>query len=112
MAEPADASLEWVEVGMLAEFPEGSGQSVQLGNRPVAVFNVGGTLFACKNLCPHQGDALHTGRVENGAVICAGHDWGFDLTSGECTSGGGVVVGARVRTYPVRVDAGRVSLGR
>lgn len=109
MSEP-DAEL--VDVGALEDFPVGAGKMVRLGKREIGVFNVDGTLFACKNLCPHQGDPLHCGPVENGAVMCTGHDWKFDLTTGECVGGQGVERGASVRVYPVRVVDGRVNLER
>jgi nitrite reductase/ring-hydroxylating ferredoxin subunit len=103
----SDPLVELVDVGALEDFPVGEAKVVRLGKREVAVFNVDGELFACKNLCPHQGDPLHCGPVENGAVMCTGHDWTFDLKTGACVAGYGVV-----RTYPVRIVDGRVHLER
>lgn len=107
-----DPGVELIDVGALEDFPVGEAKVVLLGKREVAVFNVDGELFACKNLCPHQGDPLHCGPVEDGAVMCTGHDWKFDLATGACVGGYGVERGASVRTYPVRIVDGRVHLER
>jgi nitrite reductase/ring-hydroxylating ferredoxin subunit len=40
------------------------------------------------------------------SVICVGHDWRFDIKSGECHS----VPGVRVRTYEVIVEGDEVKI--
>lgn len=107
-----DPDAELHDVGAVTDFPLGEGRRVRLGKHDVAVFHLDDGFFACKNLCPHQGDPLHHGRLEGCAVICLGHDWKFDLRTGDCVAGGGVAVQSRVRTYPVRIVDGRVQLER
>ncbi|MFC5973985.1 Rieske (2Fe-2S) protein [Halomarina salina] len=41
-------------VGYVDDFPEGEGVAVDAGGVDVAVFNVGGELFAIHNNCPHK----------------------------------------------------------
>lgn len=41
-------------IGHLEDFPEGRGVPVEVGNIPVAVFNVDGELFAVQDNCPHK----------------------------------------------------------
>ena len=107
-----DPDVELHDVGAVEDFPLGAGRVVRLGKHEVAVFRLEDGWYACKNLCPHQGDPLHSGRLEGCAVTCLGHDWKFDLRSGACVEGGGTATGARLRTFPVRVVDGRVVVER
>ena len=95
-----------VDVGPVAEFPAGAARRVRVANRDVAVFHIDGAFYAVKDACPHQGDPLSRGRLDGCAVVCPGHDWVFDLRTGQCTGGGGL--GARLSAFPVSVVAGRV----
>lgn len=54
----------------------------------VAVWNVGGTLYAVGDVCPHRGWILSEGPLERDArgdlhVVCPGHHWRFSLADGE-----------------------------
>jgi nitrite reductase/ring-hydroxylating ferredoxin subunit len=88
-------------IGKLADFPEGRGVEVRLGARRIAVYRLGGELFALKNICPHAGDSLHELPPVGGAAVCRGHGWRFDLRSGRCVKGSPE---ARVAVYPVRLE--------
>ncbi|MEK7467201.1 MAG: Rieske (2Fe-2S) protein [Planctomycetota bacterium] len=91
-----------VTVATVDQVPPGCALRVNIQAREIGLFNHGGQLFAIKNLCPHMGDALHKGKVtELGRVVCPGHAWHFDLSTGKCTSG---QTEASVRTYPVVVQ--------
>lgn len=96
------------KVATLQEIPPGCALRVQVDAREIGLFNVDGTIYAIKNLCPHYGDALHKGKVtDQKRVVCPGHGWHFDLATGVCTSGS---QDARVRTYEVVVKEGEVFL--
>jgi nitrite reductase/ring-hydroxylating ferredoxin subunit len=49
-----DEMAEYV-VGKLNEIPEGKAIAVEAGRRTIAVFRVGGKLYAIANRCPHKG---------------------------------------------------------
>jgi nitrite reductase/ring-hydroxylating ferredoxin subunit len=116
-----------VEVGSIDELPPGSRRIVVpfRGRAGIGVFNVNGTYHALRNLCPHKSGPLCTGRisgrvvsdapptVENanltierdGEIIrCPWHLWEFEIATGRCL----VDAKARVKTYPVVVEDGRV----
>jgi nitrite reductase/ring-hydroxylating ferredoxin subunit len=38
-------------------------------------------------LCPHKGSPLLGGLVRNGALVCPGHWYAFDLDTGTCRNG-------------------------
>ena len=50
MAEPGTRH----RVGRAADLPPGRHVVVRAGNRELGIFNIGGTLHALPNLCPHQ----------------------------------------------------------
>ena len=92
------------KVGPLRRFPESRGVAVQVGGVQVAVFNVGGQLFALKDACPHMGASLAEGQVEGQRVTCQWHGWSFDLHNGES----GRRSGACARVYELEVRDGEV----
>jgi nitrite reductase/ring-hydroxylating ferredoxin subunit len=73
---------------------------LRAGSYDVAVFDVGGELYAYENACPHQGGPIGEGVVENGTVTCPWHAWCFDLRSGSMTLGDF----ARLRRFQLRVE--------
>lgn len=59
-----------------------------VGGNPVAVWNVEGRLHALGDICPHRGFVLSEGALikeKDGtmSVVCQGHFWRFDLTTGQ-----------------------------
>lgn len=67
------------------DLPEGKSMVVQgPEGLSVALFNLGGQVFALENRCPHMDGPLGEGDVENGIVTCPWHGWQFDITDGAC----------------------------
>ena len=105
-----------VVVCALDELKPGQRREVQLGGADgVTVFNVGGQLYALRNLCPHKGGPLCRGRLrphvaspgvgqwvferENEIIKCPYHNWEFDITTGRALYDSRL----RVKTYRVEV---------
>jgi 3-phenylpropionate/trans-cinnamate dioxygenase ferredoxin subunit len=104
--------------------PPGSQRRVEIDGRAIAIFNVGGTFRALRDVCPHQGAELSGGTVvrsvtadQPGAyevdakrvlVKCPWHGWEFDLETGQswCDP-----ARQRTRSYPVSVEAGAALVG-
>jgi nitrite reductase [NAD(P)H] small subunit len=123
----------WVRVSPCESIPPREGRSVTIGEREIAIFNLGpstrleagpstelGTspstelgasdeFLATDNQCPHKGGPLCDGILAGRAVVCPLHAWKINLDSGTIERPSGVA-GGGVRTYPVRVDAGVVSV--
>jgi len=103
------------------ELPAGTRRIVDLGGRSIGVFNVGGELYAVRNACPHKGAPLCEGTIggtmlpsdpkeyvygmEDRVLRCPWHGWEIDLATGRPVFDPDR---ARVRTYPVTVEAGNV----
>jgi nitrite reductase (NADH) small subunit len=66
---------------------------------PICLANIGGTLSAIGNICPHRLGPLGGGWVEDGKVLCPWHAWAFDVTTGEAAP----PEEAKVSVYPLRV---------
>jgi len=64
------------------ELPPGESAVVDRTAEPVAVFNMGGALYACTDTCPHAGGPLHDGFIDGTTVTCPWHGWCFDLAAG------------------------------
>src|SRR5205085_2180012 len=116
-----------VVVGPADAFPPGTRRIVVpfRGRAGIGVFNVGGTYYALRNLCPHKAGPLCTGRVsgrvvaarpptmddsgldlvrEGEIIRCPWHLWEFDLLTGTCL----VDPKVRVKMYPVSIEDGAV----
>jgi 3-phenylpropionate/trans-cinnamate dioxygenase ferredoxin subunit len=100
--------LRWMPVGKSEEWKDGEGRPIQIGPRRLGVYRQGDTFHALKDVCPHAGVALSKGPVEDGAVMCVGHGWTFNLMTGEIGRGPS---GHKVAVYPVRVVNGVVEVG-
>ena len=51
---------EFVEVAGLEQVPPGTGTTFTVADKPVAVFNVGGTIHAMSDGCLHHGSSRYT----------------------------------------------------
>jgi len=82
----------FVEVAKKSELPENSGTYVEVEGNQIALFNLGGEIYALDNACTHVGGPLSQGRVEEGEVECPWHGSRFDIRTGE------------VKMFPARKD--------
>jgi nitrite reductase/ring-hydroxylating ferredoxin subunit len=95
---------EFVETARLDELPMGQGTVVTIANRDVALFNVGGTIYAIENACLHQGQSLGSSSLDGCVVTCRAHGWRYNVTTGQTLH----VPDYGVRTYPVKVVDGTI----
>jgi nitrite reductase (NADH) small subunit len=109
-------------VGKVSEIPPGSVRIVKVQNpQGIGVFNVQGSFYALKNVCPHQGGPLCTGPItgttrathakgeapqfewirEGEIIRCPWHRWEFDIATGATVFSSRM----RVAKYKVSVAA-------
>jgi nitrite reductase/ring-hydroxylating ferredoxin subunit len=74
-----------IQIGNLADLPEGGAGRFVLGGRPLAVFRVEGELYALDDTCSHADASLSKGEVDADelCVACPLHGSLFDLRSGQ-----------------------------
>lgn len=73
---------DFVKVCKKGDIPVGSGKTVEVNGKPVALFNVDGNFHAISNTCRHKGGPLGEGELEGPVVICPWHAWRYDVTTG------------------------------
>jgi nitrite reductase (NADH) small subunit len=73
---------DWHRVAAVSEIPVGSARELTAGGRVIALFNVGGTLYALDGICPHAGGPLGEGTLQGPVITCPWHGWQFDVTTG------------------------------
>jgi len=95
---------EFVKVIAASELPPGSCREVSVAGNAVAVYNVGGAVYATSNRCLHRGGPLGQGMLDGNAVICPWHAWSWDVTTGENTANREL----KLARYEARVEDGQV----
>ena len=98
----------WIRIGPVGELPLREGRVVQVADREIALFNLGGAVFATDNRCPHKGGPLCDGIVSGNAVVCPLHAWKVNVETGEVQRP--AASHACVQTYDARVVDGIVEL--
>jgi len=91
---------EFVKVARAGDIPPGSGITVEVGDKPIALFNCDGAFYAIDDSCPHQGGPLGEGEVEGSIVACPWHEWRYDVRTGVNVDDDT----CKVATYPVKID--------
>jgi nitrite reductase (NADH) small subunit len=100
--------MNWIRIASCDSIPPREGRAALIGDRQVAIFNLGDRFLAVDNQCPHQSGPLCDGIVAGDAVVCPMHAWKVNLETGavarpsdrhDC-----------VRTYTTRVDDGVISI--
>ena len=104
----ADTGATWHDVAAAGELAPGGHAVYEVDGRFVAVYNVGGELYAIEDVCTHDGNPLADGAVEVHEVICPRHGARFCLRTGEALSPPAY---EPVATFPVAIRAGRILLG-
>lgn len=112
--------MPWQRFCRPEEIIEGRFTLREFGRRAVGVTRVRGRLHAVLNFCPHAGAPVCAGRIdgyvtsdgpgqlgydaERAILRCPWHHWEFDLATGAGSCAGT----GRIKTFPVREDAGEV----
>lgn len=98
-------SREVVRVLALADLPVGRLAYVDLEGLPLALANVGGTIYAFNDACRHEGGPLSAGVLRDATITCPWHGWTYDVRSGKSIV---PPVGLRIATYPVSIEDGAI----
>jgi len=94
-----------IRVAGLADLPAGQLKLVEASGTRVVLVRVDDAVYACDDVCAHQGGPLSQGKLSGARLACPWHGWMYDVRTGECVL---PRRGHRVASYPVRIDAGEV----
>src|SRR5262245_5151750 len=95
---------EYVKTIPVSDLAPGKATEVWVEGRAVALYNVGGQVYATNNTCIHRGGPLGQGMLEGTVIMCPWHAWTFDVTTGENTVNAELKVGCR----EVKIEDGHV----
>ncbi|HWT17697.1 MAG TPA: non-heme iron oxygenase ferredoxin subunit [Variovorax sp.] len=98
---------QWTEAAAVDEVPADDVVGMQVGGRDIALYNVDGRIYATDNVCTHGHARLCEGFLEGHEIECPLHQGKFDVRNGKPTC---APVTEAIRSYPVKIDAGRVFL--
>ena len=90
---------EWFKVTGGGTLADGQARAVEIQGRTIALFRVGGRVFATDGHCAHRGGPLHEGTIEAGSVVCPWHGFRFALEDGACATNPALRLGC----YPARL---------
>ncbi len=98
---------EWVVVARVEEIPPGHAARVEIGEIPVAIFNVDGELHCVDDTCTHEEASLSDGDldVDRCVIECPLHGSAFDLRTGEAITLPAV---EPVRVHRIEVAGGEI----
>src|SRR5215470_6161895 len=94
------SSSELHRICHISEIVEGTVRGVEIGERQLALYNIGGTFYATDNRCTHARAHLSEGFIEGDTIECPLHGGRFHIPTGRPLS---PPVRVAVRAYPVQV---------
>jgi nitrite reductase (NADH) small subunit/3-phenylpropionate/trans-cinnamate dioxygenase ferredoxin subunit len=88
--------MSWIPVSKKGEAAPGTGKMVRAQDKVLALFNLEGEFYCLDNTCAHHGE----GEADEDIVTCPWHGWQYNIKTGVSPWD----EGARVRSYPVRLE--------
>ena len=74
---------EFVKVATVSSIPDPGRAIVEIDDRVVVLFHVGGAFHCIDDVCTHDGGPLGDGLVEGYQVACPRHGARFDIRTGQ-----------------------------
>jgi nitrite reductase/ring-hydroxylating ferredoxin subunit len=92
---------ETVKIASLRDLRPGQMLFAELDGLPIALANVGGTIYAFGDSCRHEGGPLSAGLLIDETVTCPWHGWTYNVRTGKSIV---PPLGLRIPTYLVRIE--------
>lgn len=112
----AQSDEEWVDLGVLSQFPEGRPVRAHLAEDLVemsaglVVVRQGDRVHVLEARCPHSGGPLALGTCSGEEIVCPWHGARFSLRTGEVVEGRATPTKKPLAMYAARLEAGRVKV--
>ena len=101
------SNTEWTDAAAVDDVPEDDVIGMIVAGRDMALYNAGGEIFATDNICTHGHARLCEGFLDGHEIECPLHQGKFDVRTGQPTC---APVTEAIRSYPVKIEGGRVFL--
>jgi naphthalene 1,2-dioxygenase system ferredoxin subunit len=95
----------WTDAAALDALPDEDVIALQVQDRELAFYAVDGQVYVTDNVCTHGHARLSDGFLEGTEIECPLHQGRFDVCSGKAMC---APLTEDLRTYPVRIENGRV----
>lgn len=92
--------MSWHKVAKTSDIEPGKAQTLEIGGKQIALFNLGQSFHAIANRCAHRGGPLAEGHTEGDVVTCPWHAWEFHVKTGNCRTD----ANAKQETFRVKVE--------
>jgi len=99
---------EFIEAGKAGELAPGTMKRADVRGRRILLANVDGRICAVDDTCTHEEASLSTGVLKGELVKCPLHGSRFNVCTGEALE---EPAEENLRTYPVRMEGGRILIG-
>ena len=83
---PDNVAANIVRICAQSEIAPDSVKAFEVGDRQLAVFNIGGRFYATDDECTHASASLADGFLEDGIIECSLHSGAFDVKTGAVKS--------------------------
>jgi 3-phenylpropionate/trans-cinnamate dioxygenase ferredoxin subunit len=103
-----ETKVEFFEIAPATELPNGERLFVDLGDKPIVIFNIAGQLFAIGDVCTHDDGPLGDGVIEDHNIVCPRHGAEFDVRTGKVMS---MPAAVDIPAYPVQIRDGNIFVG-
>jgi naphthalene 1,2-dioxygenase system ferredoxin subunit len=100
-------TTDWVDALAADALPADDVMGLAVAGRDIAIYTVGAAVYATDNVCTHGHARLCDGFLDGHEIECPLHQGKFDVRDGKPTC---APVTEALRTYPVKVEGGRVYL--
>lgn len=102
------SECEFVQIAPLEDLPNGERLFVEVDEKQIVIFNIGGNYFALGDVCSHDDGPLGDGEIEGMDLICPRHGARFDIRTGEALL---LPAAVDIPAYPVRIVNGMIEVG-
>ncbi len=93
---------EFKKIATFSDLEEGVITGVRVGDHSIALYKMGGDVFATTDDCTHDVCSLEDfGKIEGEIVVCTCHGAKFQIKTGEATLTPAL---APLKTYKIKVD--------
>ena len=103
-----ESKIEYLEIAPVGDVPPGERLFVEIGGKPIVIFNIAGQFFAIADVCSHDDGPVGEGDLDGFDITCPRHGAQFDVRTGKVVHMPAVV---DIPAYPVKVEDGTIHLG-
>ncbi|MGQ9571830.1 MAG: non-heme iron oxygenase ferredoxin subunit [Dehalococcoidia bacterium] len=97
----------YVKVAETGDIPPGRVKVVAVGDKRIALCNVGGEFFAIDDICTHDGGPLDQGELDGDVIECPRHGARFSVRTGKVLALPAV---KPLSTYPLTVEGTEIKV--